>query len=70
MNFALAGGEDYELLFTSPPEKSQFIIELARELDLRITPIGKIFPKQRGVAVVDEKGNPVTPTKDGFEHFE
>lgn len=70
MNLALAGGEDYELLFTSPPEKTQFIIELARELDLPITPVGKIFPKQRGVEVVDEKGTPVKPTKDGFEHFE
>lgn len=69
INLALAGGEDYELLFTSPPEKKEAVSALARELALPITPIGKIFQKQRGVTVVDETGGPVTPAREGYEHF-
>jgi thiamine-monophosphate kinase len=65
----LAGGEDYELLFTSPAEKKEAIASLEKELGLRITPIGGIVQKQKGVTVIDEAGNPVIPGKDGFEHF-
>jgi thiamine-monophosphate kinase len=65
----LAGGEDYELLFTSPAEKKEAVQPLVKELSLPITPIGRIVQKKRGVNVVDETGNPVTLTKDGFEHF-
>jgi thiamine-monophosphate kinase len=65
----LAGGEDYELLFTSPAEKKEAVRSLGKELALPITPIGRIVRKGRGVTVLDETGNPVTPAEDGFEHF-
>jgi len=43
--FALSGGEDYELLFTAPPEMRKRILHVALSLKIPITQIGKIFPK-------------------------
>ncbi|MFQ5329694.1 MAG: thiamine-phosphate kinase [Thermodesulfobacteriota bacterium] len=65
----LAGGEDYELLFTSPIERATSIKALAEEIALPITPIGTIVSKERGVTVLNENGE-VTPIQaDGFDHF-
>jgi thiamine-monophosphate kinase len=65
----LAGGEDYELLFASPPENTSSIHALAEEIDLPITPIGTIVPKEKGVAVLDENGEVVPIRAEGFDHF-
>jgi len=64
---ALTGGEDYELLFTAPPEKRRPIARLAKRLGLEITRIGTVTPK--GIGVRDELGAPVKVGVPGFEHF-
>ena len=55
---ALAGGEDYELLFTAPPTLC----------DPLATQIGEI---ERGsaVTIVDAAGNPIDVVDAGFRHF-
>jgi thiamine-monophosphate kinase len=62
------GGDDYELLFTSPPEASERIEQLAAELGVRITAIGTI-EQGAGVRLVDAGGHPIPVTTAGYRHF-
>lgn len=72
LDFALTGGEDYELLFTSPEKNIRKIAALSKKLGLPMTPIGRITgPKKpdRVITVLDEDGEPMELKKLGFEHF-
>jgi len=66
---ALCGGEDYELLFTAPPETRKKISSLALSLGTPITRIGEILPPKEGLQVIREDGKKYSPTRLGFEHF-
>ncbi|MGB9628169.1 MAG: thiamine-phosphate kinase [Thermodesulfobacteriota bacterium] len=68
-HLALSGGEDYELLFTSPPEARKAISKLASTLKIPITCIGEILPKKEGFSVIMEDGRRYSPARLGFEHF-
>jgi len=72
LDFALTGGEDYELLFTSPEKNLRKISALSRKLGLPMTPIGRIMGRKKDrvvVTVLDEDGEPMELKKLGFEHF-
>ena len=67
--WALRGGEDYELLFCSPPERASDLLAQAQKWPCGITCIGRIEPSAHGVVVRDEKG-PVDPSElKGYDHF-
>lgn len=70
-DFALTGGEDYELLFTSPEKNLRKISALSKKLGLPMTPVGRIMgrKKNRVITVLDEDGEPMELKKLGFEHF-
>jgi thiamine-monophosphate kinase len=65
--FATAG-DDYELLFTAPPEANPAIERLAAELALPIAAIGTIV-SGAGVRLVDAAGNPIPIAAAGYRHF-
>ncbi|MBI3041970.1 MAG: thiamine-phosphate kinase [Betaproteobacteria bacterium] len=68
----LAGGDDYELVFTAGPARSGAIARLSRRLRLGLTRIGRIVRRQRGarlVTVLDAAGRPMTVKRGGYEHF-
>jgi len=67
--FALNGGEDYELLFTAPPEMRKRISHLALSLKIPITQIGKIVSKKKGLHLIKKDGKEYVPFRLGFEHF-
>jgi len=67
--FALSGGEDYELLFTAPPELRERISSLARSLRIPITRIGEILPIKEGLHIIKKDGKDDSPSRLGFEHF-
>jgi len=67
--FALSGGEDYELLFTVPPERKERIFSLSAALKIPITWIGKILPKKEGFRIIGRNGMEYSPSRLGFEHF-
>ena len=63
-----AAGDDYELLFTAPPEASEQIRRLSAELGLPIIAIGTV-EKGAGVRIVDAAGKPVPIAATGYRHF-
>ncbi|WP_429885982.1 thiamine-phosphate kinase [Geoalkalibacter halelectricus] len=68
LDLALCGGEDYELLFTSPPEKAAAVAALAAQ-GVPVTQIGRILPQDHGLCLIDVQGRPCAPPRGGFDHF-
>lgn len=65
---ALAGGDDYELCFTSAPAQRGRVQQIARALDLQLTEIGRM-EAGHGVRVLDANGVPLALARAGFDHF-
>jgi len=67
MALALAGGEDYELLFTGEPD----VLQRAKaRLKVPCTMIGEIVEDRSGeVIVVDAQGREVESSHKGWDHF-
>jgi thiamine-monophosphate kinase len=69
----LAGGDDYELIFTAPAESAAEIVALSDKLKLPLTKIGHIETGTTNTAprvrVVDETGRDITPAHKGYDHF-
>ena len=65
---ALAGGEDYELIFTTPKSRKNIINELSRSLELEITCIGEV-KKEPGLSLLDKSGKETEAPELMFEHF-
>jgi thiamine-monophosphate kinase len=67
VELALAGGEDYELLFTGGAED---IKRVKREIACPATVIGEITVGEAGkIELVDARDNPVKVKKAGWSHF-
>ncbi|HVB17759.1 MAG TPA: thiamine-phosphate kinase [Stellaceae bacterium] len=62
------GGDDYELLFTAPPEADQGIESISAVLPLRLTVIGRV-ESGAGVRLVDALGRVVPVAAAGYTHF-
>lgn len=66
----LAGGDDYELLFTADPSRHEDIERIGRRLGLKLTQIGRIVSAEEGVRVLDDIGTPLDlGDYSGFDHF-
>ena len=66
LKLALAGGEDYELLFIA----STNIIEKVRTaVSCPVTVIGEIIAGKPGTTLIDSQGNPFDLGKAGWDHF-
>jgi len=65
---ALTGGDDYELVFTAPPEAAARLAVLATALGVPMTEIGRV-EAGRGVRVCDSAGRDMTLDAGGFTHF-
>jgi len=66
----LAGGDDYELLFTAAAGRRHQLAALASELDLPLWRCGRIVATPVGeVSVLDERGMAVEFVDRGFDHF-
>lgn len=65
----VTGGDDYEILFTAPPEAGQALSALSDELGVALTRIGRIKPGQ-GVALLDGAGQAIGIGQGGYRHFQ
>ena len=68
LDFALAGGDDYELLFTASPDQADEVLAAAEQCGVSVTCIGRITPVA-GVQVMDLQGLPLSRRFAGFDHF-
>jgi thiamine-monophosphate kinase len=64
----LAGGDDYELLFTAPASAARALAAIANDVALPIARIGWITA-ERGLAITDEHGDPLAAIPRAFDHF-
>ncbi len=69
IDFALAGGEDYELLFTIAPRHQAQVSDLGKRLRTQMTCIGEIKPRAYGLRLKLEGGNHRNITRQSYDHF-
>jgi thiamine-monophosphate kinase len=64
----LAGGDDYELLFTAPPDRDPAVRAAGAAAGVAVTPIGRI-EAEPGLRLVDAGGRRIDFDERGFDHF-
>ncbi|MFW5832794.1 MAG: thiamine-phosphate kinase [Pseudomonadota bacterium] len=64
---ALGGGDDYELVFTAPPDGRFRVQAIGRAQSLKLTRIGRV-ERGAGVAILDADGRPLELTRRGWSH--
>ncbi len=70
LDLALHSGEDYELLFTAPPDvPARKLRSLPGASGVPITEIGRIVGRNDGYCLVDARGNRAALTPAGWDHF-
>jgi thiamine-monophosphate kinase len=65
----LAGGDDYELLFTARESRRAEVMALSAETQIPLTRIGTIVGASEGLVIVDENGDPLPALPRAFDHF-
>jgi thiamine-monophosphate kinase len=68
IDFALAGGDDYELCFTVPADKANEVAADLARVGCGATRIGRIV-EGAGVRVLDGTGAAQAPSRAGWNHF-
>ncbi len=64
----LAGGDDYELLFTAAAGRRGDVLAAAQQIGVRVTRCG-VITAEPGLQLLDAAGRPVTTNQRGFDHF-
>lgn len=64
----LAGGDDYELLFSAPRSRRDAVLAAAAEAQVAVSCIGSIDAGE-ALRIVDADGRPLAPAARGFDHF-
>ncbi|UCD71586.1 MAG: thiamine-phosphate kinase [Syntrophobacterales bacterium] len=69
IDLAISGGEDYELLLTTPRKKGEKLLGLFKKSGLKITPIGEIADSRYGLRLFLDDGREYRPMVKGYDHF-
>ncbi|MCS7221111.1 MAG: thiamine-phosphate kinase [Anaerolineae bacterium] len=70
LEWALFGGEDYELLFTAPADRAKDLARwVQQETGTPVSIIGEVVPADQGIALVHADGSAVPLWKGGWDHF-
>ena len=64
----LAGGDDYELVFTAPAHRHEQVMAAAYQSHVSVTRIGKI-DKAPGIRIYDAQGHELANRYQSFDHF-
>ena len=73
LEMTLRGGEDYELLFTVPPERWEAVVLAAADIGSPVTAIGEITAAAAGgttIQAIDLDGEMKTIVPGAFDHFD
>lgn len=66
----LAGGDDYELLFTAPAAQHAALLQLAKQLGLPLSCIGRTQAgTPGGIDLLDDAGHSLPVPRRGYDHF-
>ena len=66
--YQLAGGDDYELLFTLPPRYEAMLADWSKDLELKLSVIGEV-QQGEGIKCTATDGTLFQPQRPGFDHF-
>ncbi|WP_163538256.1 thiamine-phosphate kinase [Gracilibacillus sp. YIM 98692] len=71
MEWALSGGEDFELIGTVSPNEWGQLKKIANQTDTMLTAIGTVLnkPKQNGMVLLEKKSRIATLEKSGYTHL-
>jgi thiamine-monophosphate kinase len=69
LEFALSGGDDYELLFTANPDQRGAVVSAAAAAHTQVMCIG-VIDASLGLRVLDPQGAPMTKHFASFDHFQ
>lgn len=64
----LAGGDDYELVFTAPPQRAAQVAAAAEAAQVGVTRIGRI-EAEAGLRLIDRNGRALANDFGSFDHF-
>ena len=67
-SLALAGGDDYELIFTAPPAQRAAVAQAGQSSQTPVTRIGQIRA-ELGVLLLDGQGQTLPNRYASFDHF-
>jgi thiamine-monophosphate kinase len=70
LQWALHGGEDYELLFTVPPMYAKKVERAANRLHIPLTAIGHITSRRLGIRIQDPDQGIRSFPQAGYTHFQ
>lgn len=69
-DMCLGGGDDYELLFTTPAVRRAEVEALSQQLGLRLFRIGSLVAGEAGqLSITGPQGEVISPLRKGFDHF-
>ncbi|MHB1250077.1 MAG: thiamine-phosphate kinase, partial [Polaromonas sp.] len=68
LDYVLAGGDDYELVFTAPVSAREAVLAASRQAGTPVTRIGTIEATP-GLRLLDAQGQAVPNTYASFDHF-
>ena len=68
LEFALAGGDDYELAFCAPANQREAVLAASRAAVTRVTRIGHI-DEEAGLRLLDTRGRTIERPYASFDHF-
>ncbi|HEY6241022.1 MAG TPA: thiamine-phosphate kinase, partial [Burkholderiales bacterium] len=65
----LAGGDDYELVFTAHPFRRPEIVSIGKDLEIPLTRIGSAVAGDPVATLRDARGEIISSPRQGFDHF-
>lgn len=65
----LTGGDDYELVFTVPPDRQSDALSAAAAAAVAVTSVGRMSSGRAGVVVTGPDGRPMAFDRPGYRHF-
>jgi thiamine-monophosphate kinase len=65
----LAGGDDYELLFTAAPDRRAAVEAAGQAAGVPVTRVGRVVAGAPEVRLLDRAGKPMRVARLGFDHF-
>ena len=68
LEFAMNGGDDYELCFCAPANRHQDVLEAGRRSQTAVTCIGHLRAEP-GILLLDEQAQALSLTRRSFDHF-